>query len=158
MNLERKEELVKQISILISSLTAKEKQDVLNKFLDIKKQGIPISAFKAKLSGLEIIVKYLKEAERKSFKEISRILNRKLSTLYNTYNKSKTKFKGDLNLSDSSIIIPFNIFSNRKYSILESLVNHLIKQKYSTKQISSLLNKSYSTIKTVHRRFRIKNE
>jgi|TARA_B100001971_G_C18252268_1_gene579222 hypothetical protein len=146
--------LVKHIFSLIGTLNEEEKQKILNELL---KKRIPISAFKAKLSGLEIIIKYLKEAEKKSFKEISKILNRKLSTIYNTYNKSKIKFKKNLDLSDTSIKIPYNIFANRKYSILESIVFYLKdKQKLSLIKISLMLNKSYSTIKTVHRRYKIK--
>lgn len=156
MDLEKKE-LIRQFSILLSSLTTKEKKDILYKALKRKEIGIPISVFKANLSGLEIITKYLKELENKTFKEISKILNRKLSTLYNTYNKSKIKFKGKLDVSDSSFIIPFNIFRNRKYSILESIVAHLKnKQKLSFTKISLLLNRNYNTIKTVYRRYNSK--
>ncbi|MBU90423.1 hypothetical protein CMO94_02675 [Candidatus Woesearchaeota archaeon] len=154
MSTKSRKYLVKHIFSLIGTLNEEEKQKILNELL---KKRIPISAFKAKLSGLEIIIKYLKEAEKKSFKEISKILNRKLSTIYNTYNKSKIKFKKNLDLSDTSIKIPYNIFANRKYSILESIVFYLKdKQKLSLIKISLMLNKSYSTIKTVHRRYKIK--
>ncbi|MFH0868229.1 MAG: hypothetical protein V1831_02865, partial [Candidatus Woesearchaeota archaeon] len=114
MDQKNRENLIRHISELVSILSKKENREILNQFLKIEKTGIPISAFKAKLSGLEIVTKYLKEAEKKSFREISKILNRKLSTIYNTYNKSKIKFKGNLDISDNSIEIPYTIFANRK--------------------------------------------
>lgn len=118
---------------------------------------MPISVFRANISGLEIIIKYLREVEKKSFKEISKILNRKLSTVYNTYNRSKNKFNGELDISDYSICIPFNIFVDRKYSVLESIVAYLKVKDFSVNQISLLLNKNQSTIRTVLRRYKIKN-
>ena len=149
-------DIVRSISNLVETLNEEEKHQILNQLL--KTEGIPISAFKIKLSGLEIIVKYLKEIENKSFKEISKTLNRSQSTIYNTYKHSKIKFIGNLDISDSSIKIPYNIFKNRKYSPLESIISYLKdQQKLSFQQISHTLNKSYSTIKTVYRRYKIKN-
>lgn len=150
--------LVRSISSLVSALNKEEKREILDRLLQIE-TCIPISAFKAKLSGLEIVIKCLKEVEKKSFKEISKILNRKLSTIYNTYHNSRIKFKGSLDISDASISIPYTIFANRKNSVLESIVFYLKgKEKLSLNQISLALNKSYNTIKTVYRRYRIKNE
>lgn len=149
--------MIKQISNLLSSLAIEEKHEILNEVLKNKQIGMPISVFKANLSGLEIITKYIKEVEKKSFKEISKILNRKLSTLYNTYNNSKIKFANNLDISDYSVSIPLGIFKDRKYSILESIVAYLKdKQKLSFTQISSLLNKNYNTTKTVYMRYNIK--
>ena len=98
MNEKKREELVSIISNLVSSLSENEKKEIFEFIFNKKERGIPISIFKSKLSGLELIVKYLKEAEKKSFKEISKILNRKLSTVYNTYNKSKIKYPPFSNL------------------------------------------------------------
>ena len=158
MNTKSKNSLVRTISSLISALNKEEKREILDRLLQIE-TGIPISAFKAKLSGLEITTKYLKEIEKKSFKEISKTLNRKASTIYNTYHNSRIKFKGSLDIYDVSISIPYSIFANRKNSVLESIVFYLkSKEKLSLNQISLALNKSYSTVKTVYRRYRIKNE
>jgi len=157
VNEKKREELVSIISNLVSSLSENEKKEIFEFIFNKKERGIPISIFKSKLSGLELIVKYLKEAEKKSFKEISKILNRKLSTVYNTYNKSKIKFNGGLDVSDYSICIPFNIFVDRKYSVLESITAYLKVKDFSVNQISLLLNKNQSTIRTVLRRYKIKN-
>ncbi len=157
MRSNNKEELVRRVSDILFSLNAEEKKDVLKEVLSVKEEGIPISAFKARLSCLEIVVKYLKENMDMSFKEISELLNRRLSTLYNTYNNSKIKFKSSLNVFDKSIVIPLSIFSDRNYSMLESLVAYLVNEGYSLVKISSLLGKKYNTIKTVYRRHKIKN-
>jgi hypothetical protein len=149
-------DIVGSISNLLEPLNEEEKQEILNQLL--KTEGIPISAFKTKLSGLEIITKYLKEIENKSFKEISKTLNRSQSTIYNTYKCSKIKYIGILDTSDTSITIPYGVFTNRKFSVLESIVSYLKDhQKLSLQQISHKLKKSYNTIKTVYRRFKIKN-
>ncbi|MBW2974951.1 hypothetical protein KY366_04505 [Candidatus Woesearchaeota archaeon] len=157
MDLKSKKELTKALSILISSLTKDEKKEIIHELLKAKKEGIPISAFKARLSALEIITKYLREEEGKTFDEISRILNRKKSTLYNTYNNSRTKFKESLDVSDDSVTIPADIFADRRYSVLESIAAYLKdEKKLPLNKISSLLNKNYNTIKTVYRRYKIK--
>jgi len=148
--------IAKHVCNLVLALNEKEKNEVLNV---LQGEGIPISAFRANLSGLEIIVRYLKETKKKPFKEISGILNRKPSTIYGTYYKSRKKFKGSLDISDISIKIPYDIFSDRKYSVLELIVAYLEGEKGISKtQISLLLHKSINTIKTVHRRFKVKNE
>jgi hypothetical protein len=154
-----KEELVLQISKLVGSLSAEEKKAIFDTILINEKKGMPISIFKANISALAIIIKYFREIQKKAFKEISQILNRKQSTLYNTYYKSRSKCKEKLDDSDYSITIPPNIFKNRKYSILESLVEYLKdKQNLSLTQISKLLGKKYSTIKTVYWRYNKKRE
>ncbi len=152
-----RKELVRQLSELFSSLSYEEKKDILKEVLSVKDEGIPISAFKARLSCLEIVVRYLRDDMDMSFKEISKLLNRRLSTLYNTYNNSKLKFKSSLNVFDRSIVVPFSIFSDRRYSTLESLVAYLVSSGYSLVKIASLLGKNYNTVKTVYRRYKIKN-
>jgi hypothetical protein len=157
LNIKEGKGAARHILNLVSALNKKEKQEVL-KLLETEKY-LPVSVFKSKLSGLEIIVKYLKEEEEKSFKEISKILNRKISTIYNTYRESKIKFNGNLDISSSPIRIPYKIFSNRKYSVLESIVAYLKdRRRLSLIQISLMLNRSYNTIKTVYKRYSIKNE
>lgn len=145
------------MSDLLFSLNTSEKKEILKEVLSVKEEGIPISAFKAKLSCLEIVVRYLKDDSEMSFKEISLLLNRRLSTLYNTYNNSLKKYKSSLNVFDKSIVVPFNVFSDRKYSTLESVVAYLVSSGYSLVKIASLLGKNYNTVKTVYRRYKIKN-
>jgi len=146
----QKEEIVEIIVQLVASLSAEEKQKVLELLLE-KKEGLPISIFRSKLSGLEAIVVYLKDNKGKSIAEIGKTLNRRKSTLYTTYHKAKEKFSGKLDASDESVVIPPSIFANRKYAVLESMVAYLKdEQKLSFAQISILLNKKYSTVRTVY--------
>ena len=67
--MQKRAELIKHISGIISSLTKEEKKIVVNELL--KTKGIPISVFKANLSALEIITKYLKEVENKSYSHLA---------------------------------------------------------------------------------------
>ena len=143
---------------LINSLSSAEKERLLDQ-LNNKKAGIKVSAFNSSLSGFETIVRYMKDVENKSFKEISQILNREVSTLYTTYSRSSLKFTGNFNDPDFSILIPYEIFANRKNSVLETLVAFLVEnENLSLKEISRQLGKHYSTIKTVYQRYREKNE
>ena len=60
------EGLESELFNLVSSLSNSEKKKLLSKLK--KKEGIPISVFGSNpLSGLEIIVKFLREIEKKIF-------------------------------------------------------------------------------------------
>jgi IS30 family transposase len=116
---------------------------------------IPISIFNSSISCLEALSLYLKEEKQKSVKEIAHLLNRKLTTIYTSLQNAK-KRKNKLDLS-GNVFVPIKVFSKRKFSVLESLVHHLKNnKKFSLIQISNLLGKSYSTIKTVHWRYKKK--
>ena len=145
MPVKDRKELLKEVSRLASLLTEEEKKEI---FME---KGLPISIFGRKHSGLEAIVVYLKDFEKKTVKEIAKLLKRQTSTIYTTYQKSKKK--GKLVVSDKSILVPWTIFANRRFSILETLVAHLKSKKLSLAQISKKLNRSYSTIKTVSYRY-----
>jgi hypothetical protein len=55
------------------------------------------------------------------------------------------------------VTIPLSIFSNRNFTVLESLVKYLIDEKNMTnRDIAKLLGKSSKTIWTVH--FRVKKK
>jgi len=117
-------------------------------------EGIPLSAFSnEKLSSLEIIVKYLKENQGKTYHQIAVLLNRDDRTIWSTYNNSIKKHKQSLKIRESEVFIPFEIFSLRKLSVLESLVIYLKDNLgYSFNRISDLLLKDYQTIYTTYRR------
>ena len=156
MGTSKKLEIVKLISELVSNLSKQEKKAIFNQVLS-PKQELPVSIFNSKLSGLEALTVYLKDHHKKSIKEISALLNRNISTLYTTYTKAKQKLTGKLKV-DFSVVIPIQIFSNRKFSVLEVLVSNLKnEQNLGWSEIASLLGKSYSTIRTVYRRYQEKN-
>ena len=153
MDDQKKEQIVQLLSELVTSLSQKEKQEVLEKLLG-RREGIPISVFRSGISGLEAIVVYLKDVKGLSIIEISELLNRKRSTLYTTYKKAKEKLSTDLDVSDTSVLIPYEIFADRKFAVLESLVAYLKNEmKFSFFKISALLNKKYSTVRTVYVRY-----
>ena len=152
----KREAVVELIVQLVDSLSAEERQEVLDALLE-KKEGFPISIFRSDLSGLEAIVFYLKEIKAKNIAEIAALLNRKKSTIYTTHQKAKQKKKQPLDVSGVSIIVPFHVFANRKFAILESLVAYLKDEhKLSFAKISALLNKKYSTVRTVYVRYKEK--
>lgn len=155
MKQKKRVELVNFISQLVSTLSEKEKQEILTTVMQTKKDSVPVSIFRSKLSGLEVIVLYLKEVQHKTVKEISQLINRKPSTIYTTLSKAKKKkTTKHLGTSDISIEIPLQIFDNRKFSILESLIFYLREEhNLSLKEISTLLNKNYNTVKTVYYRY-----
>ncbi len=157
MDIENKQNLVLLISQLVQLLSEDEKTKVLTLIAGVKTKNIgleiPVSIFRNNLSGLEAIVYYLKELQHKSILEIAELLNRKNSTIYVTYAKAKKKIKRKLDTSDN-LTIPLDIFSNRKFAVLESIVYYLkTERKLSFKEIALALNKSYSTITTVNNRY-----
>lgn len=154
--MDKKRELVDAILELVSSLSAEEKKEVLD-HLQHKTEGLPISIFRSGVSGLEAIVVYLKDVKGLSIAEVSELLHRKKSTLYTTYQKAKQKLESELDASDTTILIPYTTFADRKFAVLESLVAYLKdEQKLSFVKISTLLNKKYSTVRTVYVRYKKK--
>ena len=108
---------------------------------------LPVTLFKKDLTPLQIIVKYLKENLNKTNRQIALLLNRDPKTTWATY-KSIEK-KKTIIPEESQILIPINIFTDRRLSILESLVWFLknLDMKYS--EVARLLNRDQRTIWTV---------
>lgn len=148
-----REELLELLSQVVELLSKDEKEIIFNKIA--KEDSVPVTIFNSKVSGLGAIVLYLKNVEKKNTKEIAKLLNRKVPTIYSTYNKVKDK---KINLSlKSKVYVPLKVFSNRKYSILESLVSYLKDERnFSLIEISKLIGKSQSTVKTVYWRYKKK--
>ena len=144
----------------LKSLSKPEKLEVISFLTEqLKENVIPLFIFKNdSLSALEAIVKYLKEEHNLSYVEISRLLNRSNKTIWITYQRAKKKMPKKL-VGKSQILIPVEIFQNRKFSVLESLASYLKQEQgISYKEIAKLINRNYRTILTVYRRFRKKNE
>ncbi len=121
---------------------------------------VPVSIFQNKrLSALEIICKYLKEETKLGFSRIASLLNRNPRTVWTTYSKAVRKQKSRLTVKESIIMIPVEIFSDRKFSVLETLVSYLKDHhNLSFAQISQLLQKDPRNIWTVYSRFRKKTK
>ncbi len=114
---------------------------------------IPITIYTNKLSGLEIIVKYLRENHSLQYNEIAVLLNRSQKTIWQAYNSSKKKYPSHFVIRQTQYSIPLQILANRNFSVLESLVKYL-KENYHLKlhEIASLLFRDQSTIWTVYNR------
>ena len=126
-------------------------QDNETTLLREKEILIPLSIIQNN-SSLESIVLYLKDVVRLKFSEIARILNRDQRTVWVTYNNSKRKNIKQI-ISKNTLFIPSNIFSSRKFSILETIVLHLKTNENMTfTQIAESLGKNYRTVWTVYRR------
>lgn len=117
---------------------------------------VPVSLFAAKLSPAEALVKYLKEQERLRYADIARLLNRDQRGIWCTYRRAQRKLPGALAVPPSSHTVPVSRFTDRTLSILEHVVRHLHDQDIAHKDIAQLVNKSPSTIATVHSRARRK--
>jgi len=150
-------DLVQAVSQLVGSLSFAEKRHLFTQILSESKQVVPLSIFSGKLAGLEALVVFLKDEQKRSIAEISKLLGRNKSTLYSTYHQAKKKLIGKLPKHDYTISIPIDTFSNRKYSILESLVVFL-KEHYhlSIKEIAEKTGKKYTTIHTTYSRYKKK--
>jgi DNA-directed RNA polymerase specialized sigma24 family protein len=121
--------------------------------------SVPLQIFSFKLSPLESIVKFLKENMDFNFHEIGKLLNRDERTIWITYNNSLEKTKKKLKLTEINYLIPVRVFSNRKFSILESLCLFLIENyNLEIKEIARLLDKNPSSMWTVYYRAKKKHE
>lgn len=124
-----------------------------------KKDSLPLSIFENNLSPLECVTKYLHEVEELSHKQIGAILNRSPKTVWQAYKFSLKKIPGKLEVKTSPYFIPFNLLGERKFSILESVVKHLVEDhnlKFS--QIANLMNRDDRTIWTVYSRVKKKGK
>lgn len=118
---------------------------------------IPCNIFRQGLSGLEAIIKYLKEEHNLKYSQISKLINRDQRTIWTTYNKIK-KHK-IINETDTKKYANFNVslLKNRNLSVLEILATTLKNQGFSIKEISEILGKNNKTIWTVLNRAKNKN-
>lgn len=117
---------------------------------------IPLCIFTKKLSGLETIVKYLKENQDMRLKQIADLLNRDQRTIWGAYDRSKKKHKEKFSIKACKHM-PASIFSNRKLSVLESITQYLKEEeKLSLSDIARLLERDPRTIWTVYSRLKKK--
>lgn len=141
------------------NLSTKQLLEILEQSFKLieKEDFIPTSIFQTKLAPLESLTKYLKENLNYNFSKIASLLNRDQRTIWSAYQSSKKK-KFKLKIK-SEILVPISIFSNRKFSILESLVKYL-KDKYNFTfhKMALQLNRNDRTIWTVYSRAKRKTK
>jgi DNA-directed RNA polymerase specialized sigma24 family protein len=117
---------------------------------------IPVSVFAVRLSPAEAVVKYLKEEHELRYVDIARALNRDQRGIWCTYRRAQQKHPRALTVAPSEHAVPISALGERKFSILENVVHHLRGKGVQVKTIAELVNKSPSTIATVHSRVRKK--
>ncbi len=142
--------------LLNSDVSINEAIDFLKeKKIEKRPDEIPIEIFQdPNLSGLESIVKYLKEVHALKYSEIAKMLGRDDRTIWTAYNKSKEKSPEQNAPTKTSFSIPINLFKNRLFSVLEHISSHL-KDNYNLTyhRIAELLGKNDRTIWTVYNRY-----
>ena len=123
------------------------------KFVEERKDiKIPLSIFKAnKVGAAELLCRYLKDKEDCKFSEIAKLINRDQRTVALNYNNSKKK-KIRLMVDKESIYVPVSIFSDRRLSVLETIVYYLKERRYKNFEIAKILNKDPRNIWTLYSR------
>ena len=119
---------------------------------------VPVSIFSQKTSPLESLTKFLKENYDLKFTEIARMLNRDPRTIWSTYDSAVEKVKPPFELKEKELFIHIDKFSNRKFSILEIVCNHLAELGLSISEIATSLSKHRNTIWSTIMRFKKKND
>lgn len=138
----------------LEDLLAFVKQNKLKtKLQEIK---IPLEIFKQKLSPAEALCKYLKENENLKFNEIAIALNRDQRTIWINYRNANKKMNEKIQVSSQETNTPINIFEDRKWSILESIVKDLRNKGFTNSRIAELLGKTTSNIWTLYSRIQKK--
>lgn len=120
---------------------------------DIK---IPVSIFVGKTNPAESLSKYLKDDLEMKFSEIAKLIGRDQRTIWTNYNNAKKK-KIKISVK-KDVVISLDILSNRKLSILESVVYYLRKEGYNNQAISKMLDKDSRNIWTLYSRAKKKLE
>jgi len=126
---------------------------------DIYEEGtiyLPVSIFSSQMGSFQAIVKHLKEKEGLKYSKIAELTKRDQRTIWNTYNQiKKTTLKEEESVKDSSntnVSIPLTIISDRKHSVLESIIVYLKDKGFSFNEIALMLKRNYQTIYTTHRK------
>lgn len=143
---------VDQFRLLYQELSQKYGKDALS-LLNRQEVYVPVSIFLKELSGLELLVKFLRENLSYTNKDIALLLNRSEKTIWQAYSHGQKKYSSSLHYDQQSLLVPVSIFRERKLSILETIVSYL---KYhfnlTYAEIALLLHRDQRTIWTVFKR------
>jgi len=110
---------------------------------------IPVSVFSANLGALEALAKYLKENASMSYHEIAEALKRDDRTIWASYNHANKKMRGKIKIKNPEMSIPLNIFSRKKFTILESVVFFLRNNGMRYSEIAGHLSRNQKNIRAV---------
>jgi hypothetical protein len=153
--------------LLILNKKLKERYNIgieeLLKFEEKEKEElqIPIAIFNQNISPAEVLSKYLKENLGLNFREIGKLINRDERTIWinyrNAIKKKKLKIKIKKKLKIEKLInISVKIFSDRRLSVLESIVKYLKEREFRNSEIAEMLGKDPRNIYTLYSRVKKK--
>jgi hypothetical protein len=111
--------------------------------------AVPVSIFSGELSGLQAIVRYLHDARKLSFSEISALLARSPKTVWATYQAARN---ARFPYAEGGLSIPVSKFAERTLSVLETIVCDLSAYGFSNIEIARMLALDPRTTWTVKRR------
>lgn len=141
----------------------REKQGLkLEEWIEIYQQAekdisVPLSVFSYKLKPAEALCKYLKENEALSYKEIAKLTARNEKSVWAAYKRANEKKAQQFISKEEKYKLSIQIFRNRSYSLLESIILYLNKTyRLSNPQMAKLLNKSPNSIAVLMKRARKK--
>ncbi|MFH1181908.1 MAG: hypothetical protein V1702_03035 [Candidatus Woesearchaeota archaeon] len=134
-------------------------EDILEFLKNRKKPSdIPVSIFSnEKLSGFELVCKYLREDCGMRFAEAARILNRDYRTIWASYSSASRKHRGRLSVPASKYFFPITALADRNFSVLEAIVMFMKEQlglRFS--EIAAELYRDQRNIWTVYQRAKAK--
>jgi len=128
------------------SMSYEEIACILNK----ESIGLPVSIFSDRRGSFESIVKYLIE-DNLSVRDVALLTGRKQQEIRTTYNRARKKSRERLDTTGRERI-PLSLLSDRKFSVLEHLVKHLLSNGHSLKETAAILKRNYQTIWTIKKR------
>ncbi len=122
-----------------------------NKVAENKEIVVPLDIFKQEGGAAESLCKYLKDNKGMKFSEIARLLKRDRRTISLNYKNTQTKILPE-NFGENEFYVPVRIFSDRRLSILESLVSYLRNKGYKNVEIAKMLERDQRNVWTLHSR------
>jgi hypothetical protein len=144
--------------ITANKLSAAQVKKIFSKeiceWLFARDKGVPISIFdNDKLSALEAVIKYLKEAQGLKLKEIASLLNRNSKTIWTTYNNASKKMPEPANIENINMYLPLKLFQDREVSPLEVVVHYLKDELgFKNHEIAKMLHRDQRTIWATYNR------
>jgi DNA-directed RNA polymerase specialized sigma24 family protein len=129
-----------------------KKEEIIDMMKLREKSYIPITVFTKKLGGLEAIVKYLKENLNLNYREISKMLSRDERTIWTAYKKSKKKMPEILSVEKTSVVLPIDIFKNRKFTVLEATILYLKERGMKFSEIAKLIKRDPRNVQKTYSR------
>jgi len=126
--------------------------EIISLLISVDKEMVPLEIFSDRhLSGLQALVKYLKENLGYKNVQIASLLNKDTRSIWSAYDKSKSRVKSKYAINESKKLVPISIFQATD-SVLEALVVFLRKEKWSNGSIALVLRRSEGTISNLYKR------